>query len=227
MTNQIIITGASSSIGKNIISKLNKSKNFLFCQTNKNYIIKKKKILHYSSDFNKTKSIKKFIRWILKKNKKINTIIHLPASKISLKKFTEFSWDEIQNQINIQVRSLHLLILGIFNKNMFNKNAKIIIVGSEVTRITPPKGMLDYVCAKALLQYYYLAIKNELINTKIKVIFIRPTMFESPLLSHLPNYFIKKYSSDKSKKILNSITSKIIHLINNNSDFKKNFIDIK
>ena len=52
----------------------------------------------------------------------------------------------------------------------------------------------------------------------------RNTIFQTDIDS------LKKQNNEieiQSKKILNSITSKIMHLINNNSDFKKNFIDIK
>jgi NADP-dependent 3-hydroxy acid dehydrogenase YdfG len=131
----------------------------------------------------------------------IDYLIHLPASKISVKRFEKFSWKEIQRQINIQVKSLHLLIIKLIHHKIFGNKVKIIVIGSEVTKGIPPKGMLDYICGKGLLHYYCLIAKIELVKYNIKLIYLRPGMFQSPLLSNLPEFFLKKYINNNSAKL--------------------------
>ena len=106
----IIITGGSSSIGRELISKLSLKKINIIYQINKSKpFIKKKNINFIRSDFCNHVSLKKFINFVTKKTNKIDFLIHLPSSKIQIKKFEDYSWFEINSQINIQVRSLHSL----------------------------------------------------------------------------------------------------------------------
>jgi short-subunit dehydrogenase len=197
----ILITGSSSSIGEVLIKKLNYKNNVLLCQINSKKKLKKKNVFFFKSDFNNNISINHFIKFIVNKNIKIDYLIHLPASKISVKRFEKFSWKEIQRQINIQVKSLHLLIIKLIHHKIFGNKVKIIVIGSEVTKGIPPKGMLDYICGKGLLHYYCLIAKIELVKYNIKLIYLRPGMFQSPLLSNLPEFFLKKYINNNSAKL--------------------------
>ena len=73
-------------------------------------------------------SLKKFINFVTKKTNKIDFLIHLPSSKIQIKKFEEYSWFEINSKINIQVRSIHFLLTILIKKKMLSRKTKIIIL---------------------------------------------------------------------------------------------------
>ena len=196
----IIITGGSSSIGRELINKLSLKKVNIIYQINKSKpFIKKKNINFIRSDFCNHVSLKKFINFVTKKTKKIDFLIHLPSSKIQIKKFEDYSWFEINSQINIQVRSLHFLLTSLIKKKMLSRKAKIIILGSEATIGRPPRGMLDYVASKGLLKWYCSIFRREFKD--IKLTLLSPNMFKSPLLSNLPEFFIEK----NSKKLLTKV----------------------
>jgi len=206
----ILVTGGSSSIGKDIIRKLSLKKVNIIYQFNKSKpFIKKKNTFFFHSDFSNEKSSKKFVNFIIKNVDKIDFLIHLPSSKIQIKKFEDYKWFEINNQINIQVRSLHLLLESLLKKKMIYSKTKIIVLGSKVTKDKPPRGMLDYVMSKGLLKWYCSIFSQEF--NYIKLFFISPDMFDSPLLSNLPEFFIKKNSKKISYK--NKIVKKIISIL--------------
>ena len=207
----ILITGGSSSLGREVIKKIHSKKVNIFCQIYKaKPFFKKKNIQFFNSNFSNQNSLKKFINIILKKKKKIDFILHFPSSKIKIKKFEEYEWSEINNQINIQVRSLHFLLSNLIKKKLISENPIIIIVGSKVTEGIPPRGMLDYASAKGLLKFYADILQVEF--KKMKLYFLTPDMFESPLLSNLPKYFIEKNTTNNLYK--NKIVKKIVSIFN-------------
>jgi short-subunit dehydrogenase len=125
---------------------------------------------------------------------------------VQIKRFEDYSWSEINNQINIQVRSLHFLLSSLIKKNKISNKTKIIILGSEATSGKPPRGMLDYVASKGLLKWYCDIFRREFKD--IKLSFLSPNMFNSPLLSNLPKFFIEKNSKKNTYK--SKIVKKII-----------------
>jgi short-subunit dehydrogenase len=206
----IIITGGSSSIGRELINKLSLKKVNIIYQINKSKpFIKKKNINFIRSDFCNHVSLKKFINFVTKKTNKIDFLIHLPSSKIQIKKFEDYSWFEINSQINIQVRSLHFLLTSLIKKKMLSRKTKIIILGSEATSGRPPRGMLDYVASKGLLKWYCNIFRREFKD--IKLTLLSPNMFKSPLLSNLPEFFIEKNSKKNSYK--SQIVKKILSIL--------------
>jgi len=203
----IIITGGSSSIGRKLINKISLKKVNIIYQLNKSKpFIKKKNIIFFKSDFCNQESLKKFTNFVIKKTNKIDFLIHLPSCKVQIKKFEDYSWSEINNQINIQVRSLHFLLSSLIKKNKISNKTKIIILGSEATSGKPPRGMLDYVASKGLLKWYCDIFRREFKD--IKLSFLSPNMFNSPLLSNLPKFFIEKNSKKNTYK--SKIVKKII-----------------
>lgn len=211
MKKNILITGSSSHLGCLIINYLKKNY-FLILHSNKKILKKRLGIKIYKANFNNMNSTEKFAKKIVKMNKKIDIIIHLPSKKINIKNFYNYSWSEIINQINIQVRSLHILLSALFIKKKINNNFKLIIITSDILN-NLSTGMLDYLCAKSILKYYSDNFNKEL-KGKFNSYEIRPKMFKSPLVKNIPNYIIEK-NVDKIKNIELKILKIIKKIIEN------------
>lgn len=209
----ILITGGSSTIGKNLINfLLKKNYNIISHINNNQFLIKNNKIKYIRSNFLILDSIKNFTNFLINQENSFDCIIHLPALKIKFKRFEDYDWTEINNQLNVQVRSLHIILKTLIKKKRISEKASIIILGSKSTELNSSRGMLDYVSAKGLLKQYSNLLKRELKSKKIYLIY--PDMFESPLLSNLPRYFIKKNS--KNFNYRNKIVKKILSLVYKN-----------
>ena len=102
------------------------------------------------------------------------------------------------------------MLSNLIKKKLISENPIIIIVGSKVTEGIPPRGMLDYASAKGLLKFYADILQVEF--KKMKLYFLTPDMFESPLLSNLPKYFIEKNTTNNLYK--NKIVKKIVSIFN-------------
>ena len=96
----IILTGASSTIGKRILLS-NKMKRFIILsQINKGKKIKKKNINYIKSNFLNEKSLKNFIKILLNQKTKFRTLIHLTSGKLDLKKdFHNINGAKLKNKL--------------------------------------------------------------------------------------------------------------------------------
>ena len=210
MKQNIVITGSSSKLGQVLTKSLDKE--FLILHSNKK-IIKKK----FLGDFRNQKKTEKFVQNIISLNKKIDALIHLPSGKIKIKNFYKYSWKEFLSQLNIQFRSLHILLSKLITKNRISNNFKLIVITSDILN-NPNSGMADYFCTKSIL-HSYLKIFNIEFNKTYKAFEIRPKMFKSPLLNKIPNFIVEKYVK-KENIIEKKIASKIKSIINNKEQKK-------
>lgn len=154
----ILITGATSGIGKDLMNILaNKNYNLLFigrnekkCADLKEFLQKNKKIKtnYYISDFNDLNSVKKVSEIIISNKQKIDALIN-NAGKVyfSYKK----SLDGIEKSFQINYLSHFLLTNLLIKNNLFNKNSQIINVSSVAHNPDSSINSLDKIKNKNLI----------------------------------------------------------------------------
>ena len=209
--NNILITGASSAIGKSlielidkrnltIIAHYNKSKNFKKFLKNGNF---KSKIICISSDFSKSSHLRKFLNKISKY--KIENIIHISSKRITAKRFNLLNDTDYASEIKLSFNSIfNILKLCLKSMTKKNKGKIIFILSSSV--INAPAYFSQYVCIKYLLLGLMKSLTAEYKKTKIKFIALSPTMMETPFIQNLnPNLIYMNKLQSKSKKFLKPI----------------------
>ena len=204
----ILITGASSTLGIELIKKINQKNYRYICLVNSQNIPKinkNNKMSIFKCNFANLNALKNFNNNINNLNLEFSAIIHLACPKIKLKRFYEYSWKEINDQILVQFRSIFLIIKNLIQQKKIKDNFKFFIISSYITKIKPPKGWMPYILTKIILEKYFEILKNELLGIKVKVFIIRPKQFISSLTSLLPTNYasVKK---DKSIIEINKIT---------------------
>jgi len=200
MKKNIVITGSSSQLGQILIKSL--KKNYLILHSNKKKIKK-----NFIANFNNKKMTDNFCDNINSLDKKIDLLIHLPSGKLGIKNFYKYNWNEFLSQINIQLRSLHILLSKLIYNDKISKKFKLIVITSDILN-EPKSGMVNYYCAKGMLSCYITNFNNEF-KDKFKAFEIRPAMFKSPLLNKIPNFIVEKYAQNK-----NILEKKIVRIIN-------------
>lgn len=210
----IILTGGSSTIGKKIILS-NKTKRLNFIsQINKGSKIIKKNVKYINSNFLKTSEINKFSKKLIKNKNIYDALIHTPSGKLEIKRFFEYNWNKIKAQIDIQVKSLVLIMNDLIKHDKISSGFKLIIISSYLSKKNKySKGFTSYYLAKVLLEGYAEILSKEITTKKIKVYLIRPKFFDSPLHSNLPSFYVEK-NSKKEKNELDKNIKKIIDLLN-------------
>lgn len=198
----IILTGASSTIGKRILLS-NKMKRFIILsQINKGKKIKKKNINYIKSNFLNEKSLKNFIKILLNQKTKFRTLIHLTSGKLDLKRFSQYKWSEVEEQIIIQVKSLYDIMSSLYKNRKLKNNFKLIVVSSYITENNNyPKGMSAYFLGKTLLENYIKVLKKEIVDLNVKYKVIKPKIFNSSIHSNLPKFYLEKNLKNKNAEL--------------------------
>jgi 3-oxoacyl-[acyl-carrier protein] reductase len=188
--NIILITGASSSIGQEVVKKFLNKKNILLATYLKNdFQIKKNhegRIVKFKVDLSNEKNVIKFIKDIFKKNLIPNNFIHIASNPLKMSSFTDLNWKDYENNFNIQIKSFFLILKYILPSMKKNKFGKILAILSSVTLSQPPGFMSSYVTSKYALLGLLKSLASEYSKYKICINSISPGMIKTNFLSEIP-----------------------------------------
>ena len=201
----LLITGASSDIGVNLINKVSKDFDYIIAQHNKDekelLKIKEKlkdKLILVKGDFIEEQDTYQFVERVKATEKVPTHIVHLPAGKCENLKFNKISWEKFQTDINISLRSL-VIVLNTFLPQMAkNKEGKVVVMLSSYTTNIPPKYLASYVTSKYALLGLVKALANEYANKGIKINGISPSMIETKFLENIPELIVKQNAMNSS-----------------------------
>ena len=168
----ILITGATSGLGL-MLSRHYDSKGFNLIAVGKD--IKKLKMLKnevssknkkncYSLDFNVRKNYEKFIKTINSKSKKIDVVIHCIGGGFGMHEHN-ISSENLNFLFNINVANAVGINKVILDKKKYNKNLKIIHVGSVAS--IESTASVGYSMVKASLVAYTKTLSKFLIKKNI------------------------------------------------------------
>ena len=168
----ILITGATSGLGL-MLSRHYDSKGFNLIAVGKD--IKKLKMLKnevssknkkncYSLDFNVRKNYEKFIKIINSKSKKIDVVIHCIGGGFGMHEHN-ISSENLNFLFNINVANAVGINKVILDKKKYNKNLKIIHVGSVAS--IESTASVGYSMVKASLVAYTKTLSKFLIKKNI------------------------------------------------------------
>ena len=111
--NIILITGASSDIGQEVIKKFINDKNILITTYNKNKVKIKKNskgtIIKFKLDLLNEKKVLEFIKNLSKKKLIPNKLIHIASDPLKMSSFTDLKWSDYEKNLNIQIKSFFLI----------------------------------------------------------------------------------------------------------------------
>lgn len=225
-----VINGSSSLLASNLINDLLTEEVLLHCQcfranTYLNDLSSSfKNFFLYYSDFSDLNSTNSYIL-DLKSLSQIDAIIHFNCCPLNLLPFHKFNWDDYSKLINIQCRSLFLLIKHLHN--LVTNPFKIIIINSEVSLLDiPPSGFSAYTASKYFLSGIAKSIHADYFKHGYLVNQISPVMFQSPLLEQLPKYLVNSLTTEcGSNSTILAVKNKILELLSCSGDniYNKNF----
>lgn len=129
-------------------------------------------------------------------------IVHLAAAKLELKRAIQFDWNSLVADLEIQVRSIGQ-ILQAFLPQMTKSDTccKIVFMLSSVTLGSPPKYMTPYIVGKFALMGYFRSLVAEYADKPICINAVSPSMVETQFLSNIPENFVKMAAAAHPRKI--------------------------
>lgn len=228
---RILITGANGTVG-NYISRTflkNNANLVLFYHKNSENIEdikkennnKKQKIELFQVDLLNFNQIKKTMNEVLKTNS-IDGFVHSVSLPLKIKKTIDCNWNEFENHVNLQTRSLFeiskTIIPGMKNK----KNGKIVNILTSSIIGAPPNMLSSYTTAKYSSLGLSKSLAVELGPYGINVNCVSPSLIDDSLTSFMPSKLKEIITSQTPMKRLAEpidIANVVLFLCSNLSDF--------
>ncbi|MBR2526178.1 SDR family oxidoreductase [bacterium] len=225
MSKTLLITGASSDMAIDLINNIYKDYDKIIAHYNssaKNLEALKSKIgdklFLLQANFKDILSTEKFIDEISDISLP-NHIVHFPATKLKPERFDKSNWNELSEDIMIQVHSIYKICQK-FIKDMSKKeNSKIIFVLTSAIFNTP-KFNTNYLIAKYSLLGLMKSLSTEY-SEKIKINAISPVLTETKFLENLPQFALEQSAQNSPiKRNLkpSDISPVIINLLSDNNN---------
>ena len=215
----ILIIGASSDFGREIIRSIDDGNSLIFAHYYKNEEKIKElqsqvrsKIIPIYADVREEKEVAELIAKIQSYCTCPDKIIHLPAPKLSFTRFKDTKWEHFQNEIDIELKSI-VLILREFLPLMARKNyGKILFMLSSVCFGMPPKALTPYTISKYALLGLMKSLAAEYADKKITVNAISPSMAETSFLTLVPDKLVELAASAHPLK-RNALPADIVPMV--------------
>ena len=207
----IIITGTSSGIGRELTIKFLKNGNKVWGCSRKEDSIKIKNYFHYKLDLSNSSNINKWIHQVSKDTDGKVDIFISNAAAFERKLNSLDSFKSITKTINVNLIA-PIIITNMLSKFMIQNKKGLIIYFSSVATVTNEIGTSIYSSSKSGLEKFSQIIKKELEKFKIKVATLRILYVPTKLSKKLNNQEIitlkNKFKTNKFgtfDKIFNKI----------------------
>jgi sepiapterin reductase len=164
----ILITGASSGIGKSTYELLKKDYNVIGISRNGPDLF---------LDLRNVENIKKIREFLIEKSLKIDVLINNMGNAY-VKPFSNSQVEEIEEQIDLNLKS-HILITKLLIENI-NENGIIINIGSIASKIAFENWAV-YSASKFGIKGFSNALRKELLKKNIRVSLIMPGAVWTPI----------------------------------------------
>ena len=184
-----LVLGGSGGIGSEIV-RLMSDNDINVCSVDLNQqhqnILKNKKVSFYKTDLTSQTSIDDSLNEIIKNHKTIDMVVFSASAPIKNKPFFKMEWNDFDEHINIQIKSLFHVIQNLKNQIKNKHKIKFIIILTEYCIGNPPSGTSHYITAKYSLMGFAKCMATELTKYNCTVNMVSPGMVETNLLSNLP-----------------------------------------
>tara|TARA_E500000331_G_scaffold354665_1_gene408262 strand:+ start:775 stop:1479 length:705 start_codon:yes stop_codon:yes gene_type:complete len=179
---KILITGASSGIGKSIALKL-LQEGCIIIGISRTHTIKRKNYIAYTQDISDLRGFSEVLDEIKKRHRKIYGIVS-NASEGYFDKIENLSEKKIINYFNLNLLSHIILAKKMIPNLKRNKKGIFILMGSESSKVGGEQGTL-YCTAKHALLGLTKSLKLEANKSSIRVTIINPGMVRTSFFDNL------------------------------------------
>jgi len=194
----ILIIGASSDIGCELIRTIANNNNLIIAHYNNSEEKIKKiaseinsELIPIKADLSNEGQVGEMISTIREKFNFPNKIVHLPAVKMNYIRFKDTAWEDFQKDINVQLRSAVLILKEFLPQMAKVKKGKVVFALSSCTLGIPPKALIHYNTVKYGLLGLVKSLASEYADKAININAVSPSMIETSFLEKIPDKIIE------------------------------------
>ncbi len=194
----ILITGASSALGMEIVRSLADNHQIILASCHSRCAglmdmaaAPGARLEAIQADLSSPEGLEQFLIEVESHTTAPHAIVLLPAPKLQLKRFKDLAWADFEAQLNLQLRSA----VGVLNRFLPRMaklgRGRVVLALSSVTLGMPPKAMAHYVATKYALLGLSMALAAEYADRGITVNAVSPGMMDTALLEELPEKLLE------------------------------------
>jgi 3-oxoacyl-[acyl-carrier protein] reductase len=200
----ILITGASSDIGRALVRRLLESSETASVLAHSHRSADKLASLKeefgarlslVQADFSQAPSVAQMVEQIAREHGTPGSIVHLPALRLTHERFTKFHWERFEEDMAVQVRSAIIVLKAFLPKMAKLPRARVLFVLSSVVHGVPPKYMTMYTTLKYTQLGLMRSLAAEYASTSVRINAISPSMVETQFLSEISEIAVQMSAS--------------------------------
>jgi 3-oxoacyl-[acyl-carrier protein] reductase len=196
--NHILIIGASSAIGCEIIRQIAEDSTVIIAHYNsgKQRLDElsrevKGQIVPIQADLESEEGIVALIEAVSSLCDSPGKIVFLAAPRLTMVRFKDLTWPDFKYSADMQLQTA-VMLLGRFLPRMAKVEfGRVVFMLSSVTLGVPPANMTHYVAAKYALLGMMKALASEYANRRITVNAVSPSMVETDFLRDIPGKIVE------------------------------------
>lgn len=201
MQKVLLVTGASSDVGMQLIRNVYTDYEMIYMQYRKlnddfekliSDLGNEVELVPIEADFFEPESVQAMIATIKEKGILPNQIVHFPAPKAYNKQFHKDAWENYEAAWEISVHSIVSILKEFIPSMAKNRYGRIVFMLSSVTKNIPPKFQSCYVMIKYALLGLMKSLAAEYAEKGITVNGVSPDMMETKFLSEVPHLIIEQ-----------------------------------
>lgn len=227
----VLIIGASGGVGRAAALKLAKNGCDLILHYNSNYEIINtlrseieelgRKVICIKANLLNESEIQNLANLVKRELPNLTGYVNCSTVKLPNIKFQNLEWLNVQNHIEINIKSNFLILKEILPIFETHKYGKIVFLTTQAIEF-PANEMLHYITSKGALNGFAKALAFEYASKGIRVNMISPSMIDTELVADVPQK-IKMLTEARTplKKLCSvaDVANAISYLISNESDF--------
>ena len=180
-----------------------------------------KKIMIVQADILKENQIADMVNSISRYFNHVSALVNASTSTFGNIKFERIKWDDILQQIEINIKSNHLIVKNLLPMMKNQNYGKIVFITSLYTEQFPSEN-IHYITAKSALNGFAKALSIDLAGFGIRVNLVSPGMTNTRLVADIPEK-VKLTTAARTplKKLAEpaDVASTIKYLVSEESDF--------
>jgi 3-oxoacyl-[acyl-carrier protein] reductase len=138
-----------------------------------------------SADIRNEEEIRKIVELVKRKFSSLSVLVNCATAKIANVAFGNLEWTDMQNHIDINVKSNFYLLRHCMPLFEAAKYGKVILMTSQAVE-TPNAEWLPYITAKAALQGFARALAVEMAPKGVRINLVSAGMTETELIADIP-----------------------------------------
>lgn len=196
--NHILIIGASSAIGCEIIRQIADDSIVIIAHYNsgKQRLDElssqvKAKIIPIQADLESEAGIAVLIEEVSLLCDAPCKIVFLAAPRLTMVRFKDLTWSDFKHHADMQLQTAVMLLGKFLPKMAKAEYGRVVFMLSSVTLGVPPSNMSHYVVAKYALLGMMKSLAAEYANRRITVNAVSPSMIETGFLGYIPEKIVE------------------------------------